>query len=395
MNLRYIFFLLLALDTLLLIFVIPYLSISYHEAQIFFNDTSFMHHLITTSTSIFGQNNFALRFPTLVLHILSIILLYAIAKAYIRYESDRLWLIGIYMLLPGINSVAILVDDAGLILFFVLLYIFLAQRYYTFSYILLPLLIVVNEGFMFLYMGVAFYAYEQQKHKLFVASTGLFMLSLLVYGFDVSGAPRGQFLDTLGIYAVIFSPIVFLYLFYVLYRRALIGPRDQLFYVATSAFLLSLLLSFRQKINVEIFAPYLMVALPLLMQNFFHSYRIRLPQFRTKYRLLFGIAFTLLVLNALSVFFHKEIYYFLKTPKDHFAYRLHIVDSLAEKLQEQGITCINANNQEMQLRLSFYGISHCDGYRLIPNREIKNSVNVTIFHRNLLLYQASVTKMHD
>ena len=395
MNIRLLFLAFLSFDALLLVFVIPDLSISYHEAQIFFNDTTLIHYIISFSTSLFGQNNFALRAPMIVLHILSVILLYAIAKPYVTREYDRLWLIGIYMLLPGIISVALLVDDAGLVLFFVLLYIFLVQRYKKFSYLLLVFLMFIDESFMFLYMGVSFYAYEHQKNRLFLMSTGLFIFSLLLYGFDVSGAPQGQFLDTLGIYAVVFSPILFLYLFYTLYRRALLAPRDQLFYIASSAFLLSLLLSFRQKINVEMFAPYLMVALPLAAQNFYHSLRIRLPRFRTKYHVLFIISFLLLILNAISVFLHKDIYYLLKNPKDHFAYRLHIADTLAQKLQERGLTCIDAGDKQMQLRLRFYGIEYCDKYQLSESKE-KNSTNtVTILHRDIILYQASVTKVPD
>ncbi len=390
-----IFFSLLIIDVILLIFIIPDLSISYHEAQIFFNDDSTIHHIINFSTSLLGQNNFALRVPMLILHVLSTLLMYAISKPYIRYEYDRLWLIGIYMLLPGINSASLLVDDAGLILFFIMLYIFLTQRFHKLSYVLLPILLFIDEGFMFLYIGVSLYAYEHRKHSLFALSTTLFILTLFKYGFDVSGAPQGQFLDTLGIYAVIFSPIIFLYLFYVLYRRALTGPREEMFYVGALAFLLSLLLSFRQRIDLAVFAPYLMITLPLAMQSFFHSYRVRLRKFRTKYRVIFFIAFTLLIINALSVIFNKEIYYLLPDAKKHFAYRLHIANDLAKKLKDKNITCIDSYDKQMQLRLKFYGVGFCTKYKLSQDYNQKNSFNVTIFHRDLILYRASVTKMHD
>jgi hypothetical protein len=393
-NLHLLFALFLGVDTLLLISAISDLSISYHEAQIFFQKNSSIHHLIHLSTSLFGQNNFALRLPMILLHVMSVILLYMISKPYIRYERDRLWLIIVYMLLPGINSVALLVDDAGLILFFVLLYIYLKQHYKNLAYSLLPFLMLIHSSFMFLYLGLAFFAYENDKRKLFIANTLLFIATLLIYGFDVSGAPQGQFLDTLGIYAVIFSPIVFLYLFYVLYRRTITGPRDELFYIATVTFVLSLLLSFRQRVEISIFAPYLMLALPLAMQNFFHSYRVRLRQFRTKYRVIFFISFALLILNAMSVFLNKEIYYFLKNPKDHFAYRLHVADDLADKLKQNGITCLTCKDNQMQLRLKFYGILKCDKYTLNSDKYDKNGVDVTIFHKDLILYRASVTKAH-
>lgn len=395
MNPRIFFFLLLGVDALLLISAIPDLSISYHEAQIYFQKTSTIHYLINASTSIFGQNNHALRLPMIILHLLSVGLLYAIAKPYIKYERDRLWLVGIYMLLPGINSVALLVDDAGVILFFAMLYIYLQQRCYKLAYLLLPLLMVIHPSFMFLYLALTLFAYESQNRKLFITNTILFILTLLIYGFDVSGAPEGQFLDTLGIYAIIFSPIVFLYLFYVLYRRTLVGERDSLFYIGTVTFILSLLLSFRQRVDVAMFAPFLMLTLPLAMQSFFHSYRVRLRMHRTKYRLMFSIAFILLLLNVISVFLHKEIYYLLNSPKDHFAFRLHVAEDLAQALNKLNLTCIDSSDKQMQLRLQYYGIGYCTNYKLLPKSDFDTSSNVTIFHRNLILYQASVTKVHD
>jgi len=394
-NFNFLFIVILGIDFIFLASSIGDLSISYHEAQIFFQEKSSVHYLINLSTAIFGQNNFALRIPMIILHIFSVILLYMISKPYIKYERDRLWLIVVYILLPGINSVALLVDDAGLILFFTLLYIFLQQHYNKLSYVLLPFLMLINSSFMFLYLGLIFYAYENQKQKLFIINILLFIITLLIYGFDVGGAPQGQFLDTLGLYAIIFSPIVFIYIFYVLYRRTLTGPRDQLYYIGTVSFILSLLLSFRQRIEISIFAPYLMLTLPLAMQSFFHSYRVRLKQFRIKYKIIFMTAFILLILNAVSVFLNKEIYYFLKNPADHFAYRLHIADTLAQKLKDQDINCITCKDKKMQLRLGFYDIKKCDNYILekIDNKNI--DANVTIFHKDIVLYKASVTKVHE
>jgi len=45
---------------LILLYGINRLSISYNEAWIFFNSTSFTHHLVKASTAFFGQNDFAL-----------------------------------------------------------------------------------------------------------------------------------------------------------------------------------------------------------------------------------------------------------------------------------------------------------------------------------------------
>ncbi|MDQ1337189.1 MAG: hypothetical protein QG617_156, partial [Campylobacterota bacterium] len=78
MNRGLILFLILGLDALMLMFQIDELSISYNEALLLGADFSFLQLLIKSSIIIFGQNDFALRSPMILLHILSAILLYKI-----------------------------------------------------------------------------------------------------------------------------------------------------------------------------------------------------------------------------------------------------------------------------------------------------------------------------
>jgi len=394
MTLRILLFVLLGVDAAILILKIPDLSISYHEAAIFFEAKTLLHYIINLSTALLGQNDFALRAPMILLHVGSTLLLYSLAKPYSRYERDRLWLAAVYMLLPGVSSAAILVDDAGLVLFFLMLYLYLYQRYQKASFFLLPLLILVDDSFMLLYLGMTFYAAERREIRLLALYGILFLVTLFIYGFDVSGLPQGTFLDTLGIYATIFSPIIFFYLFYVLYRRSFFGPRDQLFYIATAALLMSLLFSFRQRIEVELFAPYLMAALPLAMQNFFHSYRIRLRPFRKKYRIWFAVALTLLILNVIVVFFHKVIYCFLPDASHHFAYRMHVAGELSKQLKAAHIDCLDTNNRAMQLRLKYYGITQCESYLLVRQPQNPDDLNVTIYYRETPIYSRFVTNIH-
>ncbi len=393
MTFRILLFVLLGVDAAILMLKIPDLSISYHEAAIFFEARTLLHYIINFSTTLFGQNDFALRLPMILLHVGSTLLLYSLAKPYSRYERDRLWLAAVYMLLPGVSSAAILVDDAGLVLFFLMLYLYMYQRYQQVSFFLLPLLMLVDESFMLLYLGMTFYAAERRESKLLLLYGALFLVTLLFYGFDVSGLPQGAFLDTLGIYATIFSPIIFLYLFYVLYRRSFFGPRDQLFYIAAAGLLMSLLFSFRQRIEVELFAPYLMAALPLAMQNFFHSYRVRLRQYRKKYRIWFAVALTLLLLNVIVVFFHKVIYCFLPVASHHFAYRMHVAGELSQQLKAANINCIDTKNRAMQLRLKYYGITQCDTYVLTQQQQDTDDLNVTIYYRETPIYSRFVTKI--
>ena len=390
---RIILFLLLGIDALILFAETAGLSISYREAEQLFSSTSLLHYIVTASVSLLGSNDFALRLPMIGMHLISVVLLYSISGRYLKYDRDRVWLAFIYMLLPGINSAALLVDNSGLVIMLLLLYVYLQERFHVSSYIVLACALFIDVSFAFLYLGILFYAIRENKRGLLLLSVLLFGLSMYIHGFDTGGHPKGHFLDTLGIYTVIFSPIVFLYLFYVLYRRFIVKQFDLVWYLATTALVFSLLLSFRQRIDVQMFAPYLILAMPLAAQSFFHSYRVRLKMFRKTYRMLFTVSFVILVLNALVVFFNKEIYRFIDPDQTHFAHRQHVAKELAFALREAGVECVETPDERMQLRLRFYGISECRENILSMNAS-DGALPVTIRYSGALIYQAYVSKLH-
>nr|MDA3908441.1 hypothetical protein [Sulfurimonas sp.] len=216
----------------------------------------------------------------------------------------------------------------------------------------------------------------------------------LLYGVDTKGIPQGHFLDSIAVYTAIFTPIIFVYIFYILYRRYLTKQIDILWFIASVAFVFSLLLSFRQRIELEHFAPYLILALPLAAQTFGHSYRVRLKMFRTKYKAAFVISLVLLVLNSLVVFFNKEIYVFIDKPQNHFAYNMHVAKELANELKSRGIECVDTD-YKMQSRLKFYGVTNCNT-SIVAEVSLKNQnrKNVTISYSNRPVYKASVTKVN-
>lgn len=390
---RFIFALLFLTHASILYYEALSLSITYHEAKILFYDISLLHYIVKGSLTLFGQNDLALRLPMIFIHLLSIPLLYILSKPYVRGDNDRLWIVLIYMLLPGLNSAALLVDGAGLVVTLLLLYVVVIERCPRAQYILLLLFLFIDISFAFLYLGLFFFALKKKDNYLLVSSLLLFGISMFIHGFNTGGAPEGNFLDTLGIYAAIFSPFVFIYLVYILYRRFITSKMDLLFYLSTTALVFSLLLSFRQRIEVQMFAPYLVLAIPLAAQTFFRSYRVRLRQFRKNYRRLFVLAVLFLLLNALVVFFNKELYQFMPTPQQHFAYRSHIVKELAKKLKEDDIHCIQASNKQLQLRLRFYDINECDTFYLSDNANTA-LYDVTISYSGVKVYQKYVTKNH-
>jgi hypothetical protein len=395
MRMGVILFLLLGIDAAVLFFEASTLSITYHEAEILYKQHSVLHYIISASVALFGQNDFALRLPMMLMHLLSALFLFAVSKPYLKYDRDRLWLVLIFVLLPGVNSAALLVDSAGLVLLLLLVYLYLWQRVPKVEPLVLAAFVFVDGSFAFLYLGRFLYALAENKRRDLILNLVLFGASIYLFGFDTSGAPSGHFLDTLGIYAAVLSPIVFVYLVYVLYRRMITNKRDLIWYLSTAALLYSLIFSFRQRIEIEMFAPYLILALPLGAATFFHSYRVRLRMFRNRYRVLFTLSFVLLAANGLLVLFNQQLYRFVDDPKRHFAYRAHVAKELAFELKRMHIGCVDAAaEKQMQLRLRFYGIDFCRDDELVPGKNGAEK-SVTISYTGVPIASYYVTNMHN
>ena len=393
MNKFFILFLILGLDALFLLYETSQLSIGYTETTVLNGSFSVLQQIEEISFYIFGKNDFALRFPMIILHLLSTVLLFNLSKQYLKYDRDRLWLVVVFILLPGVLSSSIVVNNAGLVIFSLFLYLNLYKINNYFRYFLLLPLWFVSPSMIFLYLGLSLYSIKEKDYKFSLLNIGLFFSSLYIFGFDTTGLPKGHFLDTLAICSAIFTPIIFVYIFYILYRRYITSQEDILWYISATALVLSLLLSFRQRLHLEDFAPYILVALPLAGQTFYHSYRVRLKQFRGTYKIFFVLSLLFLSLNATAIFFNKYFYRVLNDPTEHFAYEMHIAKDLAQKLKEQKLTCIDVNDKKMQTRLSFYGVGYCQKNKLLHHKS-ENSLSVTIRYKDAKVYQAYVTKLN-
>lgn len=387
--------LLLGIDAAILVFEASDLSLTYHGASLLYaEDPILIARIIRLSIEIFGANDVALRLPMIVMNTLSALLLYKIAKPYTRRNRERLWLVAVFLLLPGIISASLLVDSAAFVILGLFVYIAARQRFGQIADTILPFYTWCDPTFMFLFAGLAVQAFAEKSYRFLGYYAGLFGFAVWRYGFNTGGLPENQFLDTLGLYAAVMSPVIFIYMVYALYRRAIMSQKDMLWYVSSTALILSLLLSFRQRIEIEQFAPYLMAALPLGMQTFYHSYRVRLKPFRKRYRVIFALMITTLAFNATAVFFNKAAYLFMDEPSRYFAYRAHIAKELAEALHARGIHCATfPDDAQMQERLRFYGIGACDGV-FVTKEGYKNGENVTIRYYNKDVETFNVTIVH-
>ncbi|MBA1438732.1 MAG: hypothetical protein FAF05_07090 [Epsilonproteobacteria bacterium] len=390
-----IFFFILGVDVLILLLQIQNLSIASSEIYILEEQRNFLSFFYHFLFELFGRNDDSLRIPLLLLHLASVFLLYDLSKQYLTKARDRIWLLLLYVMLPGTLSAGIVLSHASFILFGLMLYLYLQTRVKeVYTYPLLLFFAVADGGFAYLFFGLLIFAFFQKNYRLLMVNILFLLLSAYLYRLQIYGAPSGHFLDTLAVYSAIFTPIVFVYLVYVLYRRYLAKKTDLLWYISTFTFIFTLLLSFRQRIAVEYFAPYLMIALPLGAQTFVHSYRVRLKQFRKGYKLIFVLSFIFLSLNTLVVVFNKYLYLYLDEPKKHFAYNMHVAKELAQQLQKKHIRCVSTD-LDMQKRLHFYGIGKCsDVYLQKLSKSSNEKGDVTIRYKGVPVYKASVTKIN-
>ena len=382
------FYTLLSILVVMLLFVSNTLSISYKEALNVFVNTSVLSYITNISIYLFGQNDIALRIPFIFFYILSSILMYLLTQGYFKYEKDRLISISIFMLLPGVLSASILVNSAIIVTFCTLLYIYLYERRNKHCYSLLIIFLFIDNSFAILFLALFFFSLKDKDkdNKLLIVSLILFALSMYIYGFTTNGKPKGFLVDTFAIYASIFSPLLFIYFFYTIYRASLKKNRSLIWYISITALLVSIIFSFRQRVYIEDFAPYVVIFLPFMLKTFFHSYRIRLKVFRKKHDIAVMLVLTMLLINVFFTMFNKPLYIFLSDPKKHFVYNYHFVKELSQKLKQRNIYFINCKDKRLALRLKFYGIQEGKQYYFTSNKKNRNSekIAVTYYGKELL-----------
>ncbi len=396
----YYFYALLALVVFILLFVANTLSISYKEALNVFVNTSILSYITKVSLYLFGQNDIALRIPFIILYIFSVLLMYKITDNYFKYKSDRLISIIIFMFLPGILSASLLVNSAILVTFFTLLYLYYYKVTNKHSYILLFVFLFIDNSFAILFLALFFYSLKDiksiediknKKNILIWISLLLFILSIFIYGFATDGKPRGFFLDTFAIYATIFSPLLFVYFFYSIYRAAFKEKEKSLiWYISTTALFVSLLFSLRQRVYIEDFAPYVLISLPFMLKIFFHSYRIRLKEFRKNHNIAISLVLFMLAINVILTFINKPLYLILPNPKKHFVYKYHFIKELAQELKKNDINFVSSDDKQLLLRLKFYGILQGNKYFISLNEFVEHKKRIKISYYNRDLYKVYI-----
>jgi hypothetical protein len=304
------------------------------------------------------------------------------------------------MLLPGVLSASLLVNSAIIVTFLTLLYLYYYKLTNKHSYLILFIYVFIDNSFAILFLALFFYSLKNvkniedakdKKNILLWVSLILFILSMYIYGFTTAGKPRGFFLDTFAIYASIFSPLLFIYFFYSIYRIGFKEKEKSLtWYISTTALLVSFLFSFRQRVYIEDFAPYVVISLPFMLRIFFHSYRVRLKEFRKNHNIAVFLVLFMLFVNVFFTIINKPLYIILPNAKKHFVYKYHFVKELAEEMKRNEIDYISSNDKELLLRLRFYGISEGEKYFISLDKVPAYKKKIIISYYDKKLYEVYI-----
>ena len=365
------------------------LSISYKEAEIIFNNSNFIGYYINIIIIIFGKNDLAVRGSIFIFHLFNLLLIYKISKIFLKKNSELFLTILLYSLIPGVIGFSLIINPTTIVITITLIFIYFhLKKQYLISYFILFLAFLIDNSFAILYISLIFYSLIKKDYNLLIVSFTALIFSLWLFGFITHGKPRGYFLDILGLYSAIFSPFLFFYFFYILYRDMVLKNFNIIWAIAFFSLILSIIISFRQKTPLEDFAPFVVISIPLLIKRFYSSYRIRLKQFRKGYKTVGFLIISLILINFFVILFNQKLYLFIQNPKKHFAYKFHWAKELAMELKRRRIYSINCEDKKLQLRLRFYNINVSNYYKLSAKKSSKYIHKVTLLNnkKNSITY---------
>ncbi|MDR3347225.1 MAG: glycosyltransferase family 39 protein [Helicobacteraceae bacterium] len=368
----------LVIDGAFLFLYAQTLGVSASEARQFFYGEDAIGKLLRFSVSILGQNNVGIRAPFILAHLINTALVYVVAREHVR-RSDAVIAMLLFMLLPGINSAALLVSSAPFIMCAALLCVWLYSRSEILAIALLFALAMIDNIFIVLNLAVACFEIYKKRYRIAVLLFLFMTLSYVFYGFEVSGRPRGYFPDIFGLYGAIFSPFVFCFFVYTIYWGIFKSSErlSLLWFVSSVAFMLSIVLSLRQNLPIEDYAPFAAIGAPLIVKAFMNSWRIRLPQFRKGYITLAAVMIGSLLLFDALIFVHKPLYILMSKSGKHFAREHHFVGELASRLKAMGIDSIECDSERLAARLKFYGIASGGDHAITRNKPSGESIELT------------------
>lgn len=333
--------------------------------------------------SILGKSNFSLRLLSLIFSFFSILLYAKIAKHYFKSTKEINFTLIIFSLMPGFIIASLFYNKSIYLIFLTLLFIYTFLYYRFFSYILLALYTFLDYSFVSLYFGLVFYSIYKKDTRFLIYSLLLLMINANYFHYDINGHPQGHFLNLFIVYLAIFSPFVFVYFLYAILKT--FKKPNLLWFISTFALLFSIILSFRQKIRIDDYAPFVIISVVFMIKVFLNDYRVRLKIFRKPFKLLFVFLFSSLILFDLFLlsskyFFNKKIFF-----------QFNYSQEVAKFLKKENINYIYCNDKTFCKKLYFYGLQKGTVYYIEFDKKNKK---VSILHNGIKLYDKSVSKLY-
>lgn len=331
-----------------------------HEAKLLYASNDIVAVLVQWGDSL-DIGVIGLRVFSLFFGFLSIALFYELSRRHFKKDKNVYLATLIFMFLPGILTATTMANVAIIVLPIVLLFVLLHDSGHE---LLLPPLMLalffVHEASIIFFSAVLLYALMHKEKMLAIFS--LAFLLAFVYlskGIKIGGSPSGHFVEMFGLYATVFSPLLFIYFFYAMYRILLREKKGLIWYISFTALAFSLLLSIRQRIHIIDFAPYVMIAVILMLKVFNNTIGVRLPEFQKKYKRGFIVVISFLALSVFLIVGHRLLYYVLDDPRKHFVHRIYKPYFLAKELKSQGIECYDGAHGRERYQLRYYDILPC------------------------------------
>ena len=330
-----------------------------HEAKNFYTSSDIVSLLMHWGHALI-PGFLGLRIFFLLFAFLSLRIFYELSQRYFIKREDVYLSTALFMFLPGILTATALANVGIIVLALVLFFVLLYERKH---FIVLPLIMLalffIHEASVIFFLALLFYGIAHKDKNLSVISAAFIIAFVyLAKGIEISGRPSGHFIEIFGLYATVFSPLLFIYFFYAMYRILLRGEKTLMWYISFTALIVSLLLSIRQKVYITDFAPYVMISTIAMVDVFTHSLRVRLPQFQKTYSIAFYIVIFVLALSVLAIIFHRELYYLSDHKEKHFANRIYQPYDKALELKQKKVKCYDAKGRE-RYQLRYYQIPSC------------------------------------
>ena len=215
--------------------------ITAHEAKILYTSNDIVSTLMRWGDGL-GMGFIGFRVFFIFFGFLSIGLFYELSRRYFKKDKDVYLSTLIFMFLPGILTATTMVNVAILVLPLVLLFVLLHEKGH---YLLLPpimlALFFIHEASIIFFIAVLIYSVMHKEKKLAIFSLSFLLAFVyLAKGIEIGGQPSGHFVEIFGLYATVFSPLLFLYFFFAMYRILLRERKTLIWYISFTALAFSL-----------------------------------------------------------------------------------------------------------------------------------------------------------